>query len=570
MRKEKGITLIALIITIIIMLILAGIVINLTIGENGLFKTAKTAAREYEIASIKEQIMTDIYSKQAENMGNMSEDSLKKVLEKYGTLSEEENIMDKTLTTDKGNYEIKVSDLFNGTTIKDPQKPGENPPENPVFTKVANAPSMDAFDKTQTYYVAWNLNTSETEYVPNERKVSENVAPNNWYDYTEGINHWANIKTVGGGNECYWVWIPRYAYRVPTKGSTAETIEVKFLKGTSNVPIGETEAITNTTPNPGLWVVHPAFTNVGNGGFGELDGIWVAKFEASSDLASVVENPTASQLGNNGGGSRRDLKVRVKPNVISWRGISLGEAFTACRNLTVNGNSLEGSTGIESHMIKNTEWGAVAYLSSSKYGKTDSYGNRNKVWNNPYYYDSTYQSSITGLCGKGENKENLKTTNLGDTCKYNEIGGGNASTTGNVYGVYDMSGGSLEYVAGMLESHKKDDKGYYDFSDSSMSKYFDWYAGSSSDFKNDINYKANTTKYGDAVYETSSSGYSSTGSWDSSMALFLYYDYNVVFVRGGGSSEGRSSCSIFAFNASQGEGLNNQTFRPVLIENQGE
>ncbi len=54
MRKEKGITLIALIITIIIMLILAGVVINLTIGKNGLFKTAKQAAKNYTNAEAKE------------------------------------------------------------------------------------------------------------------------------------------------------------------------------------------------------------------------------------------------------------------------------------------------------------------------------------------------------------------------------------------------------------------------------------------------------------------------------------------------------------------------------------
>ena len=38
---------------------------------------------------------------------------------------------------------------------------------------------------------------------------------------------------------------------------------------------------------------------------------------------------------------------------------------------------------------------------------------------------------------------------MSNTVKYNEIGGGNASTTGNVYGVYDMAGGAWEYVAGI-------------------------------------------------------------------------------------------------------------------------
>ena len=89
MRREKGITLIALIITIIIMLILAGVVINLAIGENGLFKIAKQAAKDYEIAAIKEQIITDVYDKQAHNKGDVSEDNLKEILEKYDTMGKD-------------------------------------------------------------------------------------------------------------------------------------------------------------------------------------------------------------------------------------------------------------------------------------------------------------------------------------------------------------------------------------------------------------------------------------------------------------------------------------------------
>ena len=45
--KNNGITLVALVITIIILLILAGVTINLTIGENGIFRTAKNAGKNY-------------------------------------------------------------------------------------------------------------------------------------------------------------------------------------------------------------------------------------------------------------------------------------------------------------------------------------------------------------------------------------------------------------------------------------------------------------------------------------------------------------------------------------------
>lgn len=56
MKKKNGITLIALVITIIILLILAGVVINLTIGENGLFSKTKNSSIDYEKARNKRKI----------------------------------------------------------------------------------------------------------------------------------------------------------------------------------------------------------------------------------------------------------------------------------------------------------------------------------------------------------------------------------------------------------------------------------------------------------------------------------------------------------------------------------
>ena len=143
-RNTKGITLISLVVTIIILLILAGISIATLMGDNGLINRANDAKIATEIASIKEEIQTDILSEQAGNNGNISDDTLKGILEKYGILSEEEKLIDKTLTTTKGNHEIKVADIFNGTTVKDV-------PKDPTFTTVANKPDIDGFNKTKTY-----------------------------------------------------------------------------------------------------------------------------------------------------------------------------------------------------------------------------------------------------------------------------------------------------------------------------------------------------------------------------------------------------------------------------------
>lgn len=436
---------------------------------------------------------------------------------------------------------------------------GKDEPGNPTFTTVANAPDINGFNKEKTYYVEWNLNEAETEYIVNEVNMKEveeqeKTIPNNWYDYTNGVNHWANVKTTGGENDCYWVWIPRYAYKVPTKGNTAETIEVKFLQGTSNIPIGEAEAITNTTPTPGQWVVHPAFTTAGNGGFGELTGIWVAKFEASSNSSTVVENPTVAQLATDGGSDTdTDLKVRVKPNVTSWRKITANDIFTVCKNLTLTGNSLENTSNLDSHMMKNTDWGACAYLSRSIYGKNS------EVWNNPYYNNTANFSPITGLCSNETDGKDKGITDITKTCKYNEVGGGNASTTGNVYGIYDMAGGAWECVAGYL-SEITALTNYTTLANAEL-KYKDIYIGTSSD--RNILYNANAGKYGDAIYETSSSGDSFSDSWDSSHSLFPNTEQPMVG-RGGRASIA-STAGLFAFGQLTGEAITDGSFRPVVL-----
>ena len=69
-KNNNGITLIALIITIIIMLILAGVVISLTLGENGLFSTARYAVAKTEEESAREKLELLLVNMQAEKETN--------------------------------------------------------------------------------------------------------------------------------------------------------------------------------------------------------------------------------------------------------------------------------------------------------------------------------------------------------------------------------------------------------------------------------------------------------------------------------------------------------------------
>lgn len=485
-RNTKGITLISLVVTIIILLILAGVSIATLTGDNGLLNKAKEAKIATEIASIKEEIQTEIISKQAENYGNISDDSLKDILEKYGTLSEEEKLTDKTLTT-KENYEIKVSDIWNGTTKEDG-------PKDPAIADKsgANAPTGDIKGKT---YVTWELNESTNTY----EKIETQGQPNNWYDYENG--KWANIKTTNNGLEAYWVWIPRYEYVVPTS-TTATQIEVKFISKNQTKP--------DTDKN---YVIHPAFTKEGNGGLGELDGIWVAKFEASSN--------TTTPDTKYGGENDTNLKVQVKPGVQSWRNITTNNIFTVCRKMTSEGEVLADST-VDSHMMKNTEWGACAILSQSKYGIFNSQSSTGangdstyQIYNNSNGYN-TYKNIYTGYAGNSKDAATAydSTTAPTNVYEYNTVNGTKASTTGTVYGIYDMAGGSYEYVAGCLSGQENAKFGVT----VGDAKYVDIYTNSNNSYSN-----YDGAKIGDATKETK--------GWNSDYSDFVHSSYP-VFRRG--------------------------------------
>ena len=366
-----------------------------------------------------------------------------------------------------------------------------------------------------------------------------------WYDYSTTAKKWANAQTADGS---LWVWIPRYAYQINSLYNTLSTtggeINIKFMKDTTNEAADGTIAWDNTS-GQGNWSIHPAF-NYGQ----TVSGIWVAKYEASSNSTIVVENPSEDQLANYGRDSwtNTSFKVRVKPNVTSWRAISVGEIFTVCKNITTTGNSLEGTTNIDSHMMKNTEWGAVAYLAQSSYGKNA------EVWINP---NSNF---LTGQAGTGASVGSTTSTSA-----YNSGNGPQASTTGNVYGVYDMSGGAYEYTAAYVNNGNSNltSNGASLVSGAAYTK--DVYTKGSADDR-PTNYAAAASKYGDAVYETSLSS-NGTPNWNTSW----YSDYsnfpystNPFFIRGGYYNY-TSNAGLFCFNSHDGYANSNNGFRPVLV-----
>ena len=152
-------------------------------------------------------------------------------------------------------------------------------------------------------------------------------------------------------------------------------------------------------------------------------------------------------------------------------------------NANKYGFDVIGAGTMDVHMGKNTEWGIVAMLSQSKYGK---YGNSSYFEADKEVAINNCSEFITEIGGDTVSAEVsiTCTTNTYETSK-----GRAASTTGTIYGVYDMSGGATEYVMGNYNNST----GSSSFSNLPDSKYYDLYTSTTAS----AGYKS-----GDATYET--------------------------------------------------------------------
>lgn len=278
-----------------------------------------------------------------------------------------------------------------------------------------------------------------------------------WFSYDHKL--WANIMlsdvtykadTVQVGQVVaeadlgsMYVWIPRYAYKMPANSQTTKgTIDVTFLNRNTNKTYNgkefqkETEGV-NTSQTP---IVHPAFTL----GDKELEGIWVAKFEASGTNSSGVavgnrNNEDGTGTGVLGAVEPEITIVKSLPNKISWRDITIGNMQYYCMAIADSKKAQYGitSSDVNSHLLKNSEWGAVAYLCYSQYGVVPQTNTSGHYVSGKWYYDLyTGQGPGAGVNVKG----------------YTDSDSQKASTTGNVTGIYDMNGGAWEYVAAYYDN----------------------------------------------------------------------------------------------------------------------
>ena len=589
-KTKNGITLIALVVTIVILIILAGVSMALVLGENGIFEQAKKGANA----------MAEAESNTQKGFNSMSSE-IDKILNGNGSSEKPEEV-----TEEKPNAPKKIDGM---SPIK--------------FVEPTDS------EKGQVVDTDWN--------------------DNNWYNYKQ--NKWANTKTQDGS---MWVWIPRYAYKItytnPSDKSQEGSIDVKFLIGTTDNYYDEEtktiktakrvttkEEVADTTAD---YYVHPAFTdessiNFANGGWDkELEGMYVAKFEAgfpegnntapnkksSQTYSQETANVRAVEAGTSGDSTQParnwldgiydKTATRIsypvfQPLTYSMNYVNINDAYNISKAMNEEGNIYGFNSNLsDTHLIKNSEWGMVSYLTHSKYGingKEITINNANlnsgdRKRENPVgksEVDSAY--GITGMTqGNIDGVETIvkideilvlqanTPTPTGSMYAWNQKGGVTASTTGNMTGIYDISGGTWErttsYVANNNVNLIKYGKSIaYDAEalKTKSTKYTMIYphdnildnaeiANTDENINkaSEANYKENTKTYGDAIRKTSTAGIGKK-SWNSDYSYFA--GLHAPFILRGGSLWFNSYAGSFCFTRNGGYSDYDDGFRSIVI-----
>ena len=542
-KTNNGITLVALVVSIIILLILATISIQ-SLTNTGIFKRAQEAKNAMENAEAEQAEM----------------------------LNEYENALN-------GYYKPTKTLQADGSWNS---------------TKKVNSPQL----MTGMTGIYWDADGNEVEVTPDHQ--------DNWYDYS--AQKWANAitKDSDGKTTAYWVWIPRYAYKIESGRytSTAGTISVKFLQGTSNKDENNSEISQNYPETTGetmtAYVVHPSFTDGSENGKNnhymngewdkEIAGYWVAKYAAGfQECTQTVSNGTVTEpiinttnvkysdkyytsysandtyktnalsqdLSSTGYASQKLSYPVFKPLTYAYNLISTGDAYTISQEIA-KASSFYGlkATETDSHQMKNSEWGAVAYLTQSDKGR-----NGREVTRNGKNLDN-FSKVIYGVTGYAENTANVVT----------------ASSTNNKSGIFDLNGCVWElttsYISNGNTSINSYDKSYANTIANAngyqtlSTKYATVYPYNSSSDSNTNNYsfysekKSTTYGFGDAVLETSTEGANAT-SWNADYSNFSYTTR--PFFLHGGSCGDTTIAGTFAFNSGGGIAWHVIGFRSVLI-----
>ena len=571
-KKNKGITLIALVVTIVVLLILAGVTIATLTGDNGILTRAQEAKEKTEEAAKREE----------------------------AELADLNSYIDN-----------------NGAPIYDTETGANNPVLSSGMIPVK-------YDTEKENWVICSSTDKDWYSYSTDKKQWANVMLSDGKYYASGADVDTTNKTLAtAGTEVaeedlgsMFVWIPRYAYKI-TSGYHSNTnggMDVKFLIGRTDKTIDNStvveynaETTNNYTQFPDGYVVHPAFENGESTGYqngewkSEILGIWVAKFQAG---IKTTENDTSQKVTTVSNYYYPIFKGRK----FAYNYVTASQCYDLSLSLDDSGNPYGLTSSANSHLMKSSEWGAVAYLSISQYGYSDGSSSNEKAKNNLSIVNSSNVSaspvsnpnnsswkitSITGYSAPaGKTAQNVMTYSTasdltdsitgsnGTSYAWNNVLSGSdtgegtkSSTTGNIYGIYDMGGCLADYTASYINAVGNGNlttygKSFANGTSTYLATAYPYQTDSSITYPTD--YKDFNSAYpgfgkifGDALWETSS-GTGSGKAWFGQTLEEDGYASEVFFPRGGawGNTANVGLCGLSDGN---GDAYYHYGFHSVLV-----
>ena len=403
-RKNEGITLIALVITIIVLLILAGVTIATLTGDNGILTKATGAKKETEIAEVKERAQLDIASWVADKMQKGKDatvntsDVVKNILD---TANPDESNRYYKDVTDEGvitpnDYIVPISELYtNGTGYIQ------------AGTEVEEKPSD--WESTQVIAIADGqggvIPLPNDFYYVGGTKSEGIVISDNSADEGKGTSH--EVAQTLQGNQ--FVWVP----------IESEEDELETYEGYQNKSL---QSYINKCEEPysGGYADEETEYNQMKASIIQYNGFYVGRYEAGIEGTARIEGDVIDD----------EVVIKQGKNVYNYLGWSDSDDMTdetgGAVELSKKFDTERGYTSVTSTLIYGVQWDAIM------------------AWIDPAYKTGscTEDSFIRDSTGKGYYNQ-LKPTVTGSNKSY------------MVKNIYDLAGNCWEWT---MESYIATDR----------------------------------------------------------------------------------------------------------------
>ena len=436
--KNKGITLIALVVTIVVLLILAGVSISMLTGENGIIKQASEAKEKTEIAEEKETVeLAAVGAASKNNFGEITEENLEAELNDMIGLRDEDYTLRKegekfivTYTDSNRSYEVDANGNITeagesniiATMIIEGEKVTTPPLPSSDFTHIEGT--------VDTGYVIQDGNENEFVWIPVDKnqKIKINVSSKEKIDsisltdpYGDEITlpdvdnlgtSYSNEEieptingpyrltvTAGGENKTVDLNVTSlYAFRMwelemlteeIAQGKGYENLD-QFMQEYFGMPEGsivqDTKDMISSSYKSGRFAETEDYKNSVN----ENGGFYIARYEASYQDENVVSKVSTDI---------RTSSSTTLTNGMLWNYISQTDALSKAKDMY-------SSSEFTSSLLTGAAWDrTLGWLEETGVVSAIEIVGDSKSWGN--YYDDTF-SNTTGLINTGEYNQTEK------------------------------------------------------------------------------------------------------------------------------------------------------------------